>query len=302
MTQEEIERLVREANPVPDMTALEPVDVSLLVLDEQRRTEMPNNEKGPEPERRNITLIGVAAAALLVIAGIVAIGLLNDPPVAAPATTIVTTTDAPATSTTDVTTTSAPVGSMDTVLDIAGRGATTYLILSLPDGWTSIGWAVTKGADYNPFISYWYVENVFGDRCNSAGDVLDPVPGPTVDDLAAAFVEAWGPYATAPVDADLGGYSGKYMVLTVPTTSAECTSVNMNGWMESGAAPVAPGSAGQASRYFLAEGQIEEIWILDVKGFRQVINSSHLPETSAADRAEAQQIVDSMEIKLGVAP
>lgn len=215
-----------------------------------------------------------------------------------PPTTVVTTTDAPATSTTAMTTTSAPTGPQDVRLQPAGhQGPGATLTLSMPDGWTATGPFAGRGPDDDLFISYWYVANVFGDRCNSAGELLDPAPGPTVEDLAAAFVEAWGPYATAPVDADLGGYSGKYMVLTLPTVSAECPSVNMNGWMETGATPVAAGSVGEASRYYIAEGQVEEIWILDVDGDRQVVNASHAPGTSADDLAELQEVVDSIRIE-----
>ena len=260
---------------------------------------MPSNENAPEPKRSNGTLIGVAAAALLVIAGIVAIGLLNEPPVAAPATTMVTTTDAPATTTTVVTTTTALAGTTEMELHPAGLGLDATLTLSVPDGWTNIGWGVGKGSGYFPmFIGYWYVENVFGNRCDSAGALIDPVPGPNIDDLTAAFVEAWGPYATAPVDATLGGWSGKYMVLTVPTPSDECPSVNMNGWMETGATPIASG--GEVSRYYRAYGQVDEIWILSVDRGRnrQVVHASYAPGTSADDLAELQEVIDSTRIDL----
>ncbi len=299
MKHEQIERLIREANPVPDMTAVEPVDVSLLLLEPQRRTEMSSDEKGPEPERRNSTLIGVAAAAFLVIAGIVAIGLLNEGPIASPGTTtvttMVTTTDAPATTTTEVTTTAAVAGPAEMDLFPAGQGPAATLTFSMPDGWSDIGWAVGSGAGFPQFVSYWYVDNVYGDRCNSAGALLDPAAGPSVDDLAAAFVEAWGPYATAPEDATLGGYTGKHMVLTVPPMSADCPTVNLNGWSESGA-------PGVASRTYPAPGLIEEIWILDVDGVRQVVASAYLETTSTADLAEQQGILDSMHIELDAAP
>jgi hypothetical protein len=275
-----------------DMTALEPVHVSLLALDQQRRTEMPSNEV-PEPERSNRTVIGVAAAAVLVIAGLVAIGLLNeDPPVTAPATTVVTTTDAPATTTTVGTSTTAQAVARDMEIHPAGQGPAATLTFSMPDGWSDIGWAVGSGAGFPQFISYWYVDNVFGDRCNSDGALLDPAAGPSVDDLAAAFVEAWGPYATVPEEATLGGYTGKHMVLTVPPASADCPTVNLNGWSESGA-------PGVASRTYPAPGLLEDIWILDVEGARQVVASAYLETTTAADLTEQQGILDSMHIEPG---
>ena len=204
--------------------------------------------------------------------------------------TVVTTTTAPATTTTEVTSTTAVAGPVDVQLRAAGSGPVGTLTLSMPEGWSNLGWAVGKGSpDFPMFVSYWYVENVYGDRCNSAGALLDPAPGPTVDDLAAAFVEAWGPYATAPVDAELGGYSGQHMVLTIPTPSADCPNVNLNGWTEMGA-------PGVASRTYPSPGAIEEIWILDVGGVRQLISSAYRGDTSAADGAEQQAMIDSIRI------
>jgi hypothetical protein len=166
----------------------------------------------------------------------------------------------------------------------------------VPDGWAKAvdGWLVSKGGADPPAgmgIWYFYVENLYGDRCDAAGELLDPVPGRTVDDLAAAYVEAWGPYATAPIDADLGGYSGKHVVLTVPVASDECPTVNIRGTTEPG---------GAEGRYYQGPTQIEEVWILDVDGVRQVVTASYFPETSAADRAEQQAMIDSISIEMPV--
>ncbi len=150
MTPEQIERLIWEANPVPDVNALEPLDVSLLVLEPRRRTDMPSNDRvETEPgtqKRRTGTLTGVTAAALLVIGGLVAIGLLNREPVAAPTTTAVTTTTTPATTTTDAPTTTALAGPKEAEMFPAGQGPGTTLTLSLPEGWRNLGWGVLRGS------------------------------------------------------------------------------------------------------------------------------------------------------------
>ena len=88
MTHDQIDRMVRQANPVPDLKALEPVDASVLVLDQQGRTEMQTNDRvkvdQEQKKPRRGLLIGVAAA----IAAIVAVGFLillgpgDDAPVA----------------------------------------------------------------------------------------------------------------------------------------------------------------------------------------------------------------------------
>jgi hypothetical protein len=85
MTHDQIDRLVRQANPVPDPSALEPVDTSVL-LDEQRRTEMSTDdriqvEQQPERPRRGV-LVGIAAVIAIVIGALVIFQLTDQAPVA----------------------------------------------------------------------------------------------------------------------------------------------------------------------------------------------------------------------------
>lgn len=76
MTLDQIDRIVRQANPVPDLTALEPVAASVPVLNEQRRTDMqPNDrvvvEQGQEMPERKSPFIGIAAVVLAVIGALI---------------------------------------------------------------------------------------------------------------------------------------------------------------------------------------------------------------------------------------
>lgn len=65
MTHDQIDRMVRQANPVPELTTLDPVDASVLVLDQQRRTVMQTNDRVTVDQERESPkrglLIGVAA-------------------------------------------------------------------------------------------------------------------------------------------------------------------------------------------------------------------------------------------------
>lgn len=96
MTQQQIDRLVRGANPVPDVAALEPLEVSFPKLDEQRRLDMPGNDrvemdKEADEPRRGL-LIGAGVAALILVVGLFAIQPWDSQvPVAQPATTPSTT-------------------------------------------------------------------------------------------------------------------------------------------------------------------------------------------------------------------
>ena len=97
MTLDQIDRMVRQANPVPDLTALEKIDAS--VLDEQRRMDMQTHDRvivdneGSEPKRGRNLLIGIAAAAAISVGALLLLRpLTNDAPVAGSPTTI---TEAP---------------------------------------------------------------------------------------------------------------------------------------------------------------------------------------------------------------
>ena len=84
MTHDQIDRMVRQANPVPDLKALEPVDAS--VLDQQRRTEMQTHDRvtvdqEPEKPRRGV-LIGIAAAAVIAIGALILFQPTDGAPVA----------------------------------------------------------------------------------------------------------------------------------------------------------------------------------------------------------------------------
>ena len=62
------------------------------------------------------------------------------------------------------------------------------------------------------------VANIYSEPC--LDKLLDPPLGPTVDDLATAFADAWGTNATTPTEVTLDGFIGMQMVLTVPADVA----------------------------------------------------------------------------------
>jgi hypothetical protein len=87
MTLDQIDQMVRQANPVPDLTVLEPVDASVLVFDQQRRMEMQTHdrvevEQEQEKSRRGF-LVGIAAIAAIVVGVLVFLRPSDGSPVAA---------------------------------------------------------------------------------------------------------------------------------------------------------------------------------------------------------------------------
>jgi len=294
LTLEEIDRLVRDSNPVPDVGVLAPVELATLAADLQRSSAMPTatevelNVDSPPPTSRRWTYLAVAAVAVAIVAGVITIAIRNDTDDTAPAATTTPPTTTPATAPTSL----PPASAAQATLTPAGTGPRTQLSYDEVDGWAPIDadrWGVDRGEGVA--IQYWYIHNLYEDRCGRSEALMSPAPGPSVDDLVTAFSSTWGRYASAPEDATLGGFGGKHMVLTVPTASADCSYVNMNGWTESG--QTFPG----ASRYFQAQGQVQELWILDVAGARQVIAASYYPTTPPEVRDQMNTILESIRIQ-----
>ena len=132
------------------------------------------------------------------------------------------------------------------------------------------------------------VFRIFSDRCNWSGTELDT--GSTVDDLAGAFATVWGPDASSATAVNVDGFSGKHMVLTVPSDIrlGDCDSSKYAVWA---------GTDGLPKRWVQGPDQILNVWILDVDGRRILIESSHFPDASEADQGELQQMFDSLQIE-----
>ena len=89
MMHDQIDRMVRQANPVPDLMTLEPVDASVLVLDRQRRTEVQTNDRIEVDQGRGKPvrgfLVGIAAIAAVVVGVAILSQSKNPGPVGSPA-------------------------------------------------------------------------------------------------------------------------------------------------------------------------------------------------------------------------
>jgi hypothetical protein len=172
--------------------------------------------------------------------------------------------------------------------------------LSFPaPGWFSIdpvilGKNVLGDPDlYDIYLSPHLVGNVYTGGCHWTGTGLIPPVGPSVDDLANALLAQAGPGASPPTAVTVGGHPGKKVELQIPndidvdTCDSEGSFPIFGRWRaadtEFGAAPWTYGN-----------GQNNTVYIVDVDGTRQVIDTMYLPGTSAANLAELDQIVASI--------
>ena len=173
------------------------------------------------------------------------------------------------------------------------------LAVTVPDGWFNFdGWGLSKGREL-PFaiaVSFWDVDQVYPTPCKwKYKPMIDPGPG--VDGLASALARQPLRNATATTGAILGGVRGKYLQWSVPTDIAfdqsreaealfpECDEDTFQSW-------TARGWAGD--RYQQAPGQVDRIWIVNVDGERLVVDAFYLPQATAADRAELEEVVNSI--------
>ncbi|MGZ6267340.1 MAG: hypothetical protein ACXWM8_03620 [Candidatus Limnocylindrales bacterium] len=149
-----------------------------------------------------------------------------------------------------------------------------YLVdLDRPDGKGQVAFQISPAL---------YADPCQGDR------LLSPQPGPSVADLATALANLPGLQATTPVDVTLGGYQGKQLTLTAPTSVSGCSLGSYHIWQ------LPLGATND-----LAPGFSDQVWILDVDGQRLVIDSQVVPGQTAANKAEVQAVLDSIRITPG---
>jgi hypothetical protein len=165
-----------------------------------------------------------------------------------------------------------------------------------------IGKNVTGGSDlFDLIVTPHFVDNIYTGGCHWQGTALVPRVGPTADDLATALNTLNGPGASPPTAVTVGGRPGKKVELSIPA-DVDVTTCDSDGdfpifgrWYTD-----VPDSTFGAAPWTYGNGQHNTVYIVDVDGTRQVIDTMYLPGTSAADRAELEQIVASIRFERSV--
>ncbi len=183
----------------------------------------------------------------------------------------------------------------------AGGAAPADITFTIPSGWISRYGIPHKDRDgpAEMAVGSWIIANVYADPCQWQGSALDPAVGPTVDDLASALMAQKGRAASPPTDVTLGGYPAKRIEVSVPADldPATCDEGVMRTWVGPGERVDTWYSDDPEARSPLRSGQLNVVYIVDVNGERLVIDTWHMPGTSAADLAELDAILASMRIE-----
>ena len=146
-------------------------------------------------------------------------------------------------------------------------------------------------------VAFLKAQTIHSDPCQWDHDNSGRAPqdgdvavGPTVDDLAAALGASTAYESTTPVDATLGGFSGKRLELQLTPGPSGCDSYDGAGnqyWVFGGR---------DGALYAQGDDNRWQLTIVDVEGTRLIAVLFSYAETSSEDILAAQGILDSVVI------
>ena len=187
-----------------------------------------------------------------------------------------------------------PVGDAETNVDVEFTVGDGWSV-SQPMGGGTCCWYI-NGARRS--ISYWPVTHVYADACGTntpEGPIWEGSPiGPTVDDLIIALDQQKHTQMSEPIDVTIGGYPGKYFVMTRARRLADyCTNLinvelSLSLW---------PDIGGDRGRGIVINGgpgeDTQPVYVIDVDGNR-VVFVAWSTGTSPSDTDAIAAVMDSM--------
>jgi hypothetical protein len=280
MMHDQIDRLVRRANPLPDPDVLTPVDAPVLTTD--RRMEMQTDTReaadGRPQSRWRGPLIGIAAAVAVLIAGSIYLLTNDDSPVATPAPNATRLIGE------DV----HPVAPGAYFVDTDGSEETATRGTFVIEGneWLGFDGGVLEdndGGDIAVSMLVLEVERVSEALCDGGASAPAGTSAKALADQFAAMPGYITLEGLTPVSAF--GRDGYHLVLEVP---GGCASDDLGGW----SSPVF-----FATDRTYGEGDIVEYWFLDVEGTPVMVEAtrwSSLPE--GEEVADLTAVLDTLVI------
>ena len=236
--------------------------------------------------------VAIAAAAVVVLA----VGWVNLAPDGGGGGTSPTPSPSP---------TPAPISSSDQALEPgryvfvdppSGLPATLHdtfprMSFTVPAGWT--GNSATLGKDYGeagpagPFLWAWYFDRGFTDPCTDHTPVQS-AEGSGAAGLISVIADQPGIDAGVITDVTVGGYAGKAVDYTVTTDPATCGNGEDGFWIW---------GSEDDRRFGVSLNDPERVYVIDVDGTMYAFFTNEPAGISAADRAELEAIIDSIEFE-----
>lgn len=173
----------------------------------------------------------------------------------------------------------------------AGSSPLVPVTYTMPsDAWQADSVFVVKWQTFQALVAFVDVANIYADGCQ--WKLVDPQPGPSVDDLLHSYVDHMEG-VSAVRDVTVDGYKGKMLRYAASDyREGQCREDQFALAQEDhrSDASHAPGL------WALAPKQQNEVWILDVDGTRLVILAAYQADISAQDRADLDAILGSIKI------
>ncbi|HWL48987.1 MAG TPA: hypothetical protein VNT92_03860 [Acidimicrobiia bacterium] len=278
MTHDQIREMVRRVNPIPDPSTLI-VETPVPTTPLERRTDMQTDDRvvaeGGDKSRLRGPLVGIAAAAVILVAGAVYLLTNDDPPVATPAPNATLLTREMEVE---------PIDPGAYFADTDGDPATTRRGTFVIEG---SGWsALQPGARYAVtedvvVLMVAEVDKVGAPACGDAPN-LQPA-GTSAEDLANQFAAAGFSVQEAVSPVSAFGQSGYHLVVEVPPG---CDSNANRVW-----------EGPTFGRYYhQSPGQMVEYWFLDVEGTPVMVEASWMAEFAEEDVAQLRAAIDTLVI------
>jgi len=284
MTHDQVRRLVGRINPIPDPSVLETVDVPVPVF--ERIKNMQVDDRPVAEQRRDRRwrgpMIGIAAAAVVLMVGVIYIYTGRDP-VAAPA---------PNAAGLPATFESVAPGAYFADTDGDEETATRGTFVVDGSGWESLGAGILRdtpeGVDNGLYVGLMVVEvdRVWEAPCDGGASAPPGTTAKALGDQFAAMPEFITLEALTQVSAF--GHDGYHLVLEVPGGCADGETVWTGGAF--------------GDRHYQAEGQIVEYWFLDVKGTTVMVEATRPPQSSEEIVTELAAALDALVDTLVVTP
>ena len=194
-----------------------------------------------------------------------------------------------------------PGGSLDVGGFVFDEEAVPITVTIPASGWSVLPEfsALQKGDQADPpngagaALLAWAITdpiNVYGDPCHWSSTSPE-TPATTVDEIAAALAAQASRDATAPVNVTVGGYAGKYITLHVPNDAPTRDEAFADCDENTFASYGYEGDSGPA-RYHQGPGQIDELWILDVRGAIVILDATYSPATPAGLVEEVRSMAE----------
>ena len=163
-------------------------------------------------------------------------------------------------------------------------------VIHVPAGYNGTGFAVhtmdpgTAVAPDARGLSFWEVQSVMSEPCKAGKHGVDP--GPTVADLARALAAQPLRAGSDPVPVTVAGYHGLYVETSVPAhiDFSTCQDGYFDTWIDTG----------DHGHYAFGPGQRDSLWILDVGGYRLVIDGWHMPGATQSQIDEITGMVKTL--------